>query len=99
MGTGRLVIVDEYRIKYPDQTWRPHLAESLSNSRAIFDPYEFGDSRFGRTYRGCFFPIWYAALAFALAGVGILRIGRFTIRSVLIVTMIVAALLGMVVIL
>ena len=44
------------------------------------------------------FPLWYASLVFVLAGVGILRLGqRFTIRSALIATTVVAVLLGMVV--
>ena len=46
-----------------------------------------------------YFPLWYPALVFALASVGILRIGRFTIRSALVAMTIVATLLGMVVIL
>jgi hypothetical protein len=46
------------------------------------------------------FPLWYPALIFALAGVGILRLGRrFTIRSAIIATTVVAGLLGMAVIL
>ena len=55
--------------------------------------------RFGVSGEFVYFPLWYPALVFALAGVGILRIGRFTIRSALIVTAIVAALLAMVVVL
>lgn len=47
-----------------------------------------------------YFPLWYPALVFALAGVGVLRFRRqFTIRSALIVTTIVAALIGMTVVL
>ncbi|WP_145434816.1 hypothetical protein [Lacipirellula limnantheis] len=47
-----------------------------------------------------FFPLWYPALIFALAGVASLRLGRrFTLRSALIATTIVAGLLGMAVIL
>ena len=42
------------------------------------------------------FPIWYPALVFALAGVAALRLGRrFTLRSALIATAVVAGLLGM----
>ncbi len=48
---------------------------------------------------GVYFPLWYPALVFALAGVGILQARRFTIRSALIATTIVAVLLGMVVVL
>ena len=47
---------------------------------------------------GVYFPLWYPALIFALAGVGVLRFRRqFSIRSALIAVSIVAALLGMVV--
>ena len=44
-----------------------------------------------------YFPLWYPALVFVLAGVGILRFGRFTIRSALVGITVVAVLLGMVV--
>ncbi len=55
--------------------------------------------RFGVFGPAIYFPLWYPALIFALASVGILRLGRFTIRSALIATTIVAALLGVVVVL
>jgi hypothetical protein len=42
------------------------------------------------------FPLWYPALIFALAGVAALRLGRrFTLRSAIIATTVVAGLLGM----
>jgi hypothetical protein len=42
------------------------------------------------------FPLWYPALIFALTGVGALRLaGRFTLRSAIIATTVVAGLLGM----
>lgn len=45
-----------------------------------------------------YFPLWYPALLFALAGVGILRFRRqFSIGSALISLTVVAALLGMIV--
>ena len=48
---------------------------------------------------GIRFPLWYPALVFALAAGGVLRLGqRFTIRSALIATTVVAALLGMMVV-
>lgn len=51
-------------------------------------------------YSALYFPLWYPALIFALAGVASLRLGcRFTIRSAIIATAVVAALLGMAVIL
>ena len=44
------------------------------------------------------FPHWFAALVFALAGIGALRFGRrFTLRSAMIATTVVAGLLGMIV--
>lgn len=56
--------------------------------------------RFGYMGNAIYFPLWYAALIFALAGVASLRLGRrFTIRSALIATTVVAGLLGMAVIL
>jgi hypothetical protein len=40
---------------------------------------------------GYFFPLWYPALIFALAGVAVLRLGRrFTLRSAIIATAVVA---------
>ncbi|QDT75734.1 hypothetical protein [Lacipirellula limnantheis] len=46
--------------------------------------------------RRIFFPLWYPALVFALAGVGVLRFRRqFSIRSALICVSIVAVLLAM----
>ncbi len=49
---------------------------------------------------GIYFPLWYPALIFALAGVGVLRFRRqFSIRSALICMSVVASLFGMAVIL
>ena len=43
-----------------------------------------------------YFPLWYPALVFALAGVGVIRFRRqFSIRSALIAFAVVAALLAM----
>jgi hypothetical protein len=54
--------------------------------------------RFGTMGPSVYFPLWYPALIFALAGVAALRFRRqFTIRSALIAVTVVAALLGMVV--
>lgn len=55
---------------------------------------------FGTVESGCYFPLWYPALIFTLAGVGVLRVSRqFLIRSALVVVSVVAALLGMAVVL
>jgi hypothetical protein len=64
----------------------PHFAASVS-----YQP---------RTTRQVLFPIWYASLVLALASVGVLRFRRqFSIRSALVATTVVAALVGLAVIL
>ncbi len=56
--------------------------------------------QFGSHANGVYFPLWYPALIFALAGIASLRLGRrFTLRSALIFTAVAAGLLGMAVIL
>jgi hypothetical protein len=53
---------------------------------------------FGLTRGRTWFPLWYPALVFAIAGVAALRVRRqFSIRSALIAVSVVAALLGMIV--
>ena len=52
--------------------------------------------RFGQFLDILYFPLWYPALVFALTGVAALRLGpRFTLRSAIIATTVVAVLLGM----
>ena len=60
---------------------------------------QYRGMRFLAYRSGVSFPLWYPALIFALAGVASLRLGRFTIRSAIIATSVVAVLLGMAVIL
>jgi hypothetical protein len=56
--------------------------------------------RFGGDGGAVYFPLWYPALIFALAGAAALRLGRrFTLRSAIIATTVLCALLGMAVIL
>ncbi len=51
---------------------------------------------FGRTDQWVYFPLWYPALIFTLAGIAALRLGRrFTLRSAIIATTVVTGLLGM----
>jgi hypothetical protein len=51
---------------------------------------------FGCMFNAIYCPLWYPALIFALAGIAPLRFGRrFTIRSAIIATTVVAGLLGM----
>jgi len=81
---------------------------------SILDSYRLGEDgrsdfqqnivghqgQFGSFANGVYFPLWYPALIFALAGVGALRLGRrFTLRSAIIATTVVAGLLGMAVVL
>jgi hypothetical protein len=76
-----------------------HVQNSAFRGRVNQLPWTGGQqSSFGRTRTGVYFPLWYLALIFALAGVAALRFRRqFTIRSALIAVSVVAALLGMVV--
>ena len=73
--------------------------ERLSEDRYLEIAIE-ETGRFG-VYRSFpHFPLWYPVLIFALAGVGVLRFRRqFSIRSALLCVSVVAALLGMAVIL
>jgi hypothetical protein len=60
------------------------------------DAYIKEHGLFGHTAIGYYFPLWYPALIFALAGVAALRFRRqFSIRSALVCLTVVAALLGM----
>ena len=67
--------------------------------RKLQDPTEY-PRQFGIEGRKVYFPHWYPALVFALAGVATRRLGRrFTLRSAIIATTVVAELLGMAVVL
>ena len=60
----------------------------------------YGPKQFGWYGTGYHFPFWYAALVFVLSGVAVLRFRRqFSIRSAIVATTIMAALMGMAVIL
>lgn len=75
--------------------WR-HEPIVISESIHISTDARFGPPQFGRYETGYFFPLWYPALIFALAGVGALTLGRrFTLRSANLATTVVAGLLGM----
>jgi hypothetical protein len=78
-----------------------HVQCSTFRGRSARPPWTEGQqSAFGRTRMGFFFSLWYPAFLFALAGVGALRFRRqFSIRSAFIAVAVVAALLGMPVIL
>lgn len=78
-----------------------HVQSSTFRGRSAQPPWtERQQSAFGRTRTGVFFPLWYPALSFALAGVGVLRFRpQFSIRSALVCLTVVAALLGIAVVL
>jgi hypothetical protein len=81
----------------PLATW-DYSSRALDSFPPAFGLDRYSDGSFGRIPNGVYFPIWYPALIFGLAGVGILRFRRqFSIRSALICVSVVAALLGMVV--
>jgi hypothetical protein len=68
----------------------------LPGEVSFSDDFKHG-GQFGRNSDSIYFPLWYPTLVFALAAVAAIRVGRrFTLRSTLIATAIVAALLGMV---
>ena len=62
----------------------------------VASQYQEPLGHFGRYDHAIYFPLWYPALIFALAGVASLRFGRrFTLRSAIIATTVVAGLMGM----
>jgi hypothetical protein len=67
----------------------------LPGEVSFSDDFKHG-GQFGRNSDSIYFPLWYPALVFALAGVGVIRFRRqFSIRSALVEVTVVAALLGM----
>jgi hypothetical protein len=76
--------------------------DSTESVASVYELEPVMVGRFGRVMGSkatiIFFPLWYPALVFALAGVAALRFRRqFSIRSALVAVSVVAALLGMVV--
>ena len=65
----------------------------------MFREPDEGTRKFGFGERMVYFPTWYPALVFALAAVAAIRMRRFTLRSAIVGTSVVALLLGMVVVL
>ncbi|QDT74479.1 hypothetical protein I41_36760 [Lacipirellula limnantheis] len=92
---GRIVVFDSlgprpyrhwHRLPQTDDMLRSH-RNYMSRRRHQFGPYRPS---------GIYFPHWYPALIFALASVGALRFGRrFTLRSAILATTVVAGLLWM----
>lgn len=91
-----------YSSEMPTNNPRPSFA--LTNVVIQGEPLRYfrelrkRQGQFGGTPGRVYFPLWYPALVFALAAVGVIRFRRqFRIRSALIGLSVVAALLGMVV--
>jgi hypothetical protein len=104
---AKFCVAEAYRglaTTYTRPGWiRPQVISNPLDSALLADD---GDARlaahgiFGESPLGYYFPLWYPALIFALAGIGALRLGRrFTLRAAIIATTVVAGLLGMAVIL
>jgi hypothetical protein len=82
-----------------NRLWKPMVVSGSPRGEAFHTAIN-ANGAFGRLPEGVHFPLWYASLIFALAGVASLRLGRrFTLRAAIIATTVVAALLGMAVIL
>ena len=98
-GTVRVGMVPEVLVKeLPgtfSATWVHTPTEVVASLNESFGPVWEECGEFGTLGESCFFPLWYPALIFALAGVGVLRFRRqFSIRSALVAVSVVAALLG-----
>ena len=90
-GAGCIGLSDAPKVPKP---WR-HDPSSIAGMNIPADA-RLGPEQFGWAGPGVYFPLWYPALIFALAGVAALRLGRrFTLRSAIIATTVVAGLLGM----
>ena len=96
LGFAGLAVLDESTV-VGREGWRHESLDVVRVHRESVASAVADSGRFGVGEGTIYFPLWYASLVFALAGVGVLRLGRFTIRSALIATTIVAGLLGMVV--
>lgn len=88
-------IVSKHEQSFVDQGWKAEVRkkspEIIARNRSILDVNGWFFTRNEYVY----FPLWSPALIFALAGVVALRLsGRFTIRSALIATTVMAVLLG-----
>ena len=76
-------------IRFVSDTIHPEYVEALSALASNGSYNEYGHLMY-------FLPLWYPALVFALAGIGVIRFRRqFSIRSALIAFAVVAALLAM----
>jgi len=89
------VSVAAYKVGAARQITRWSMMSIYSWEDAWFADEIASSGSFGGNDNAVYFPLWYPALIFALVGVGALRLGRrFTLRSALIATTVVAWLLG-----
>jgi hypothetical protein len=83
-------------------TWHHYDQRATAWEREVIHKFVREDGLFGMTEsddsgKGIRFPLWYPALIFTLAGVGVLRLRRqFSIRSAIIAVSVVAVLLGII---
>jgi hypothetical protein len=91
-------IVSVYAAMPRPERWEFYSYEHDTPSQGHFAGEVKRHGLFRTEITAVYFPLWYPALVFALAGVAALRFRRqFSIRSALITVSVVAALLGMVV--
>ena len=88
--------------EFPSKPWLYSTSRISGSERAHKESFVTKQGYFSAVKYGggmaIYFPLWYPALIFALAGVAVLRFRRqFSIRSALVCLTVVAALLGMVV--
>ncbi|QDT72454.1 hypothetical protein I41_16320 [Lacipirellula limnantheis] len=97
-GTGLILLVSENMGVSPSWIYTPMGRPETRHDNVSQRMKSHGS--FGSLGPAVYFPLWYPALISALAGVGVLRFRlRFSIRSALCTTTIVAVLIGMAVIL
>lgn len=102
IGSAQIVPREAVSVRFwTDWHWLDQRPPAVK--RELFERFAAENGQFGLTLggsmdNGVYFPLWYPALVFAVAAVGVLRLGKpFTIRAALIATTVVAVLLGMVV--
>jgi hypothetical protein len=101
LGDGEGMISLIRRLPYTNVGSIEHLQAGVLRGESVaqFTTMRKQPGSFAVGQGSIFFSLWYPALVFALAGIGALRLGRrFTIRSAIIATTVVAGLLGMVVV-
>jgi hypothetical protein len=97
-GEAIFTIHDEH--SFPERGWKAKSVQTTPKAAARTRDILNKLGLFHISEPWIYFPLWYPALIFTLAGVGIVRARRqFSIRSAMVATTIVAALIAMAVIL